>query len=83
MQKRVMITCVLGNSSNENFNAFQCIIGFFCDSKCTPEVISEMMAHMGVSVSLSTTWNMVKSLQKTCECTVKDLTRRQYDLRQL
>jgi hypothetical protein len=46
IQKRVMIASILGNSSNKNFNAFQSIIGFFCDSKRTPEIICEMLAHM-------------------------------------
>jgi hypothetical protein len=59
-----MITCILGHSSNEGFNAFQAIIEFFCDSKLVQEVICEMLAHMGVSVSLATTRNTVKSLRK-------------------
>jgi hypothetical protein len=52
IQKWILITCILSNSLDENFNVFQAIIGFFCNSKCTPEIICEMMAHMGVSVSL-------------------------------
>ena len=35
-----------------------------CDSKCTPEIVSEMLVHMGVMVSLGTTRNMVKLLHK-------------------
>jgi hypothetical protein len=54
----------MGNSSNEQFNALQCIVGFFLESKGTPEGVIEMLAHMGVSVSTQTTRNMVNSLTK-------------------
>ena len=68
-----MIASILGNSSNKNFNAFQSIIGFFCDSKRTPEIIYEMLAHMGVSASLGGTRNMVKSLCKHTNTWLKTL----------
>jgi hypothetical protein len=68
-----MITCILGHSSNESFNMFQCLIGFFCISKCTPEVICKMLAHMGILASLSTTRNTVKSLQTHENACLKSL----------
>src|SRR5882762_4292626 len=55
---------MMGNSSNEQFNALQCIVGFFLESKGTPEGVIEMLAHMDVSVSTQTTRNMVNSLTK-------------------
>ncbi|KAF8227831.1 hypothetical protein L208DRAFT_1294706, partial [Tricholoma matsutake] len=61
--KHILVTSVIGNSSNENFNMFQSIVSFFCDSKCTPEIVSKMLAHMGVMVSLGTTRNMVINMQ--------------------
>ena len=73
IKKRVLVICILGNSSNESFNAFQSIVGFFCDSQCVPEVVCEMMAHMGVSVSLGTTRNMIKSLRKHANARLKKL----------
>jgi hypothetical protein len=51
----------------------QSIVGFFCDSKCTPEIVSEMLAHMGVTVSLATTRNMVKSLHKHANSQLRTL----------
>ncbi|KZP21372.1 hypothetical protein FIBSPDRAFT_711309, partial [Athelia psychrophila] len=60
--KRVVIVVIMGNSSNKDFNALQCILGFFLESKCAPEVVTELLAHMGVSISTSTTQQMVKLL---------------------
>ena len=57
----------MGNSSNEQFNAIQCIVGFFLESKGTPEGVIEMLAHMGVSVSTQTTRNMVNSLTRNAQ----------------
>ena len=56
---------IMGHSSNERFNTLQCVIGFFLELKCTPEDVTELLAHMGVSASTQTTWNMVKSLTKS------------------
>jgi hypothetical protein len=61
----VLITVIIGNSSNERFNALQCVIGFFLESKCAAEGVIELLAHMGVSVSTQTTRNMVQSLTKS------------------
>jgi hypothetical protein len=61
----MLITVIIGNSSNECFNALQCVIGFFLESKCTAEGIIELLAHMCVSVSTQTTCNMVQSLTKS------------------
>ena len=55
----------MGHSSNKHFNVLQCIIGFFLESKCTPEGVIELLAHIGVSVSTQTTCNMVNSLTKS------------------
>ncbi|KAF8869013.1 hypothetical protein CPB85DRAFT_1162090, partial [Mucidula mucida] len=60
--KRVVILSILGNSSNERFNSLQSIIGFFLESKQCPEVIVELVSHMGVSVSLGSIQNMIDSL---------------------
>jgi len=65
MQKKVVIIVIMGHSSNERFNALQCVIGFFLELKCTPEGVTELLAHMGVSASTQTTRNMVKSLTKS------------------
>lgn len=61
----MLITVIIGNSSNERFNALQCVISFFLESKCAAEGIIELLAHMGASVSTQTTRNMVQSLTKS------------------
>jgi hypothetical protein len=55
----------MGHSSNERFNTLQCIIGFFLELKCTPEGVTELLAHIGISALTQTTQNMVKSLTKS------------------
>ena len=55
----------MGNSSNEQFNALQCIVGFFLESKCAPKMVIELILHMGASVLTQTTQNMVNSLTKS------------------
>ena len=75
MQKKVVIIAIMGHSSNERFNALQCVIGFFLESKCTPEGVVELLAHMGVATSTQTTRNMVKSLTKSAITRNKHLPR--------
>jgi hypothetical protein len=64
---------LMGNSSNKNFNALQCIVGFFLESKCAPENIVELLSHMGVSVSTQTNRNIVNSLTKSARLRNKNL----------
>jgi hypothetical protein len=65
MKKCVLLVVIIGNSSNECFNALQCTISFFLKSKCAAKVIIELLAHMGISVSTQTICNMVQSLTKS------------------
>jgi len=65
MQKKVVNIVIMGHSSNKCFNVLQCIISFFLESKCTPEGVTKLLAHMGISALTQTTWNMVKSLTKS------------------
>ena len=65
MQKKVVIIVIMGHSSNKCFDMLQCVISFFLESKCTPEGVTELLAHMGISASTQTTRNMVKSLTKS------------------
>ncbi len=72
-QKQVMILSVFGHSSNQKFNVFQAVIGFFLESKQCPEIILEMVAHMGISVSVQSVLWMVNSLSKKAEERMKTL----------
>ncbi|KAF9030734.1 hypothetical protein BDZ89DRAFT_903029, partial [Hymenopellis radicata] len=71
--KRVVILSILGHSSNERFNSLQSIIGFFLESKQCPEVIVELVAHMGISISLGSVQNMVDSLNLKARERLKSL----------
>ncbi|KAL0952555.1 hypothetical protein HGRIS_006811 [Hohenbuehelia grisea] len=73
--KRVLVAAIIGNSANERFNALQCVVGFFCDSKCVPEAVVELLSHMGVSVSTTTVHNMVTSLVKSAKLRLQTLPR--------
>ncbi|PBK93786.1 hypothetical protein ARMGADRAFT_928311 [Armillaria gallica] len=72
-QKQVMILLVFSHSSNQKFNAFQAVIGFFLKSKQCPKIILEMVAHMGISVSVQSVSQMVNSLSKKAEERIKTL----------
>ncbi|KAK0214727.1 hypothetical protein EDD85DRAFT_782710, partial [Armillaria nabsnona] len=71
--KQVMILSVLGHSSNQRFNAFQSVIGFFLESKQCPEIILETVAHMGISISVKSIAWMVNSLFKKAKEQIKTL----------
>jgi len=73
MQKKVVNIVIMGHSSNKCFNVLQCIISFFLESKCTPEGVTKLLAHMGISALTQTTWNMVKSLTKSAIVRYKHL----------
>ncbi|KAJ3968597.1 hypothetical protein EV361DRAFT_1003093 [Lentinula raphanica] len=71
--KRVLILSIIGNSTNQNFNSLQSFVGLFFESKQTPEIIIELAAHMGISVSTGSLQNMVKSLNKQARMCLKSL----------
>ncbi|KAJ3841789.1 hypothetical protein F5878DRAFT_515874, partial [Lentinula raphanica] len=71
--KRVLILSVIGNSSNQNFNSLQSFIGLFLESKQAPEIVMELTAHMGVSVSTGSLRNMVSSLNKQAKFRLKTI----------
>ncbi|PBL00006.1 hypothetical protein ARMGADRAFT_883521, partial [Armillaria gallica] len=64
IDKQVMILSVLGHSSNQRFNAFQSVMGFFLESKQCPEIILKTVAHMGISISVKSIARMVNLLSK-------------------
>ncbi|KAJ3721040.1 hypothetical protein C8R42DRAFT_550751, partial [Lentinula raphanica] len=69
--KRVLILSVIGHSTNQHFNSLQSIVGLFLESKQAPEIIVELTAHMGVSVSTGSLRNMVNSLNKQAKIRLK------------
>jgi hypothetical protein len=57
-----MIASILLMSSNQKCNALQLVIGMFCHSTNAPELIIEMLAHAGLSISTSSIQNMITLL---------------------
>lgn len=51
-------------SKNQRCNPVAAIVGIFCHSTSTPELVVEMLAHMGLSISLTSIHNMVSSLSQ-------------------
>ncbi|KAK0495074.1 hypothetical protein EDD18DRAFT_1106910 [Armillaria luteobubalina] len=72
--KQVSILAIVGNSTNQRFNAFQAVMGFFLESKQCPEVILETAAHIGISTSVQSVARMVNSLSKKAEERLRTLT---------
>ncbi|KAJ3963306.1 hypothetical protein EV361DRAFT_786542, partial [Lentinula raphanica] len=71
--KRVLILSIIGHSTNQHFNSFQSIVGLFLESKQAPEIILELTAHMGVSISICSLRNMVNSLNKQAKIRLKNI----------
>ena len=72
---------MLANSSNANVDILQTVIAFFCESKQIPQKVMEMLAHMGVSTSLTTCQTLIKSLISDPKSQLKalPLTNQMYD----
>src|SRR5260370_29770279 len=69
IQKGCEILSILANSSNTRCNAFQAIQGLFLESVNTPECVINVLAHGGWSISITSVYNMVKSLIEE-QCTL-------------
>jgi hypothetical protein len=51
-------------SNNQKCNAFQCVIGIFLHSCNTPERVIQLLAHMGISISIDAIHDAIRSLSK-------------------
>ncbi|KAG6819711.1 hypothetical protein H0H93_009405 [Arthromyces matolae] len=72
--KRVVIVSILIMSKNQRCNALPSIIGIFCHSTSMPELAIEMLAHMGLSISLTSIHNMVSSLSDKSHLELRRMT---------
>ncbi|KAJ3768644.1 hypothetical protein FB446DRAFT_650142, partial [Lentinula raphanica] len=72
-QKRVLILSIIGHSTNQHFNSLQSIIGLFLESKQAPEIVHELTAHMGISISMGSLRNVVNSLNKQAKLRLKNI----------
>ncbi|KAK7683367.1 hypothetical protein QCA50_013629 [Cerrena zonata] len=57
--RRVVIMSILMNSTNQRCNPLASIIGIFLHSTSTPELVIEVLAHAGLSLSLRAIHTMV------------------------
>ena len=64
-------TCALP-ISNEWCNYLQSVLGIFFHSMSVPEKVIEMLAHAGLSISLSSIHNAVKSLSRDAGWKLKE-----------
>ncbi|KAG1899747.1 uncharacterized protein F5891DRAFT_953413 [Suillus fuscotomentosus] len=70
-EKTVVIISICLQNTNERCNCLQGWMGFFMKSTGIPEKVIEVMAHTGLSVSLSTIYNMVTSISKEISHDIK------------
>ncbi|KAI0734351.1 hypothetical protein BC629DRAFT_1263891, partial [Irpex lacteus] len=61
-RKRLIIISIFMFSTNQKCNALPAVMGMFLHSTSAPELVVEVLAHAGLSVSTSTIHNMVDSL---------------------
>ena len=66
---------ILMNSTNQRCNPLASIIGIFLHSTSTPELVIEVLAHAGLSLSLSAIHTMVTSLSNTSVKRLRTLTK--------
>ncbi|KAG1739269.1 hypothetical protein EDB19DRAFT_1617548, partial [Suillus lakei] len=69
--KAIVIISICLQNTNERCNCLQGWMGFFMKSTGVPEKVIEVMAHAGLSVSLSTIYNMVTSISREISRDIK------------
>ncbi|KAI0258004.1 hypothetical protein BC834DRAFT_837151, partial [Gloeopeniophorella convolvens] len=67
------IMSVLMQSTNQKCNSMASLIGLFCHSTSTPELVVEMLAHTGLSISSTAVHNIVNSLSKDAHMQLRKL----------
>ncbi|KAI0090786.1 hypothetical protein BDY19DRAFT_1035348 [Irpex rosettiformis] len=71
--RRVVIMSIIAFSTNQKCNALAAAMGMFFHSANTPELVVEVFAHAGLSVSTTTIHNMITSLSKSANEEVRKL----------
>ncbi|KAF8834046.1 hypothetical protein BDN67DRAFT_915729 [Paxillus ammoniavirescens] len=66
-----IVISIFLQSSNEKCNSLQSWMGFFMKSMCIPEKAIEVLAHAGLSISLSSIHNAVTSMSKEISSTIR------------
>ncbi|KAI0039747.1 hypothetical protein FA95DRAFT_1577390 [Auriscalpium vulgare] len=71
--KRVVIVSIMMQSMNQQCNALQSIVGIFLHSCNAPEKVIKMLAHMGLSISLSSIHLAIHSLSLKASADIRTL----------
>ncbi|KIK76013.1 hypothetical protein PAXRUDRAFT_78457, partial [Paxillus rubicundulus Ve08.2h10] len=69
--KAVVVISIFLQSSNEKCNSLQGWMGFFMKSMCIPKKAIKVLAHAGLSISLSSIHNAVTSMSKEISSTIR------------
>ncbi|KAF9489358.1 hypothetical protein BDN71DRAFT_1401771, partial [Pleurotus eryngii] len=64
---------IMMKSSNQQCNSFQSVVGIFLHSANTPETIIEFLSSLGISISTTMIKQVVSSLSKKAEDSMKAL----------
>ncbi|KAJ6489495.1 hypothetical protein C8R47DRAFT_938826, partial [Mycena vitilis] len=62
--KKVVIISIMMQSTNQQSNMLESVIGIFLHASNTPSKVVETLARMGVSISLDSIHNAVHSLSR-------------------
>ena len=54
MQKKVVMISILMQGTNQKCNALESVFGIFLHSCNTPQKVIDMLAHMGITISVET-----------------------------
>ncbi|KAH7906215.1 hypothetical protein BJ138DRAFT_990130, partial [Hygrophoropsis aurantiaca] len=73
--KRVIIMSIMMVSTNQKCNPIAAIVGIFCHSTSAPELVIEMLAHCGLSISLTSIHQMVASLSQKSSIGLRELSK--------
>ncbi|THH23062.1 hypothetical protein EUX98_g8114 [Antrodiella citrinella] len=71
--RRVVIMSIFMVSTNQKCNPLACMLGIFCHSTSAPELVVEVLAHAGLSISLTATHTMINSLSEKALKYIREL----------
>ncbi|KZP14845.1 hypothetical protein FIBSPDRAFT_751267 [Athelia psychrophila] len=73
--KKVVMISIMMQGTNQKCNALESVIGVFLHSTNTPQKVIDVLAHMGVSISVDAIHNAVRSLLTETYITIRDMGR--------
>lgn len=74
-QKIIVIISIMAQTANQRANYLQSMLGIFLQSAHAPQKVIETLAHMGISVSLSSIGTGIQSLSQKSSHTIQALGR--------